>query len=57
MQKRQFYEGISQPYRPTSRNKKNLIGSNMDGTRYSHLSEVSQKEKDKHHMISLISGI
>ena len=36
----------------------NAICSNMDGTRDSHTkSEVSQKEKDKYHMISLISGI
>ena len=35
----------------------NAICSNMDGTRDSHTSEVSQKEKDKYRMISLISGI
>ena len=35
----------------------NAICSNMDGTRDSPLSEVSQKEKDEYHMISLISGI
>ena len=35
----------------------NAICSNMDGTRDSILSEVSQKEKDKYHMISLICGI
>ena len=29
----------------------------MDGTRDSHAKWVSQKEKDKHHMKSLISGI
>ena len=28
----------------------------MDGIRDSHTNEVSQKEKDKYHMISLISG-
>ena len=32
----------------------NAICSNMDGTRDSHLSEISQKEKDKYHMILLI---
>ena len=34
----------------------NAICSNMDATRYSQ-SEVSQKEKDKYHVISLICGI
>ena len=29
----------------------------MDGTRDSYMSEVTQKEKDKYHMISLIPGI
>ena len=29
----------------------------MGGTRDSHTSEVSQTEKDKYHMISLMSGI
>ena len=33
------------------------ICSNMDGTETLILSEVSQKEKDKYHMISLISGV
>ena len=28
----------------------NAICSNMDGTRDSHISEVSQQEKDKYHM-------
>ena len=31
--------------------------SNLDGIETLILSEVSQKEKGKHHMISLISGI
>ena len=36
----------------------NAIHSNKGGTRNHHtISEVSQKEKDKYHMISLISGI
>ena len=35
----------------------NAICSNMDGARDSHTREVSQKEKDKSHMISLIPGI
>ena len=35
----------------------NVICSNMDGTRGFILSEVSQKVKDKYHMISLIFGI
>ena len=38
----------------------NVICSNMDATRDSHTkcsSTVNQKEKDKYHMISLITGI
>ena len=35
----------------------NIICSHMDGTRDSHTERVSQKEKDKYHMISLIPGI
>ena len=35
----------------------NAICSNMDGPRDIILSEVSQTEKDKYHMISLICGI
>ena len=36
----------------------NAICSNMDGPRDYHiLREVSQTEKDKYHMISLIRGI
>ena len=35
----------------------NAICSNMDGIETLILSEVSQKEKDKYHMISLISGL
>ena len=35
----------------------NAICSNMDGTRDFTLNEVSQKEKDKYHMILFISGI
>ena len=35
----------------------NAICSNMDGPKIIILSEVSQTEKDKHHMISLICGI
>ena len=35
----------------------NAICSNMDGTRNSILSEISQKEKDKYHMMSFICGI
>ena len=38
------------------REQNNAICSNMDETRDS-LNEVSQKEKDKYHMISLMSGI
>ena len=34
----------------------NVICNNMDGI-IDSLSEVSQKEKDKYHMMSLISGI
>ena len=34
----------------------NAICSNMDVTRALILSEVCQKEKDKHHMISLTPG-
>jgi hypothetical protein len=29
----------------------------MDGTREHHVSKISQTEKDKHHMFSLIYGI
>ena len=32
----------------------NAICSNMDGPRDYHISEVSQKEKDKYHVISFI---
>ena len=35
----------------------NAICSNMEELETLILSEVSQKEKDKYHMISLISGI
>ena len=35
----------------------NAICSNMDDQEIIILSEVSQKEKDKYHMISLICGI
>ena len=35
----------------------NAICSNMVGTETLILSEVSQKEKDKYHIISFISGI
>ena len=35
----------------------NAICSNMDATEIIILSEASQKEKDKYHMISLICGI
>ena len=35
----------------------NAVCSNMDATRDSTPSEVSQNEKDKHHMVSLICGI
>ena len=31
----------------------NVIWNNMDVTRDSHISEVSQKEKENYHMISL----
>ena len=44
-------------YSAIKKEQNNAICSNMDGTRDSHISEVSQKEKDKYHMISLISGI
>ena len=37
-----------------SNTKKNAICSNMDETRDNQLSKVSDKEKDKYHMISLI---
>ena len=37
---------------------RNAIHSNMDGPRDGHtVTEVSQKEKDKYHMISLKCGI
>ena len=40
----------------TKKEQNNAICSNMDGT-IDTLSEVSQKDKDKYHMISHISGI
>ena len=36
---------------------KTALCSNMDGPEIILLSEVSQTEKDKYHMISLICGI
>ena len=33
------------------------ICSNMDGPRDYHISEISQKDEDKYHTISLIGGI
>ena len=41
-------------YYATTKRQKNAICSNMDGTRDSHTSEVSHKEKDKCNMISHI---
>ena len=35
----------------------NAICSNMDGPRDYHISEVSQKEKDKYHVLPLICEI
>ena len=35
----------------------NAIFHNMDGTRESHTKWSKQKEKDKNHMILLISGV
>ena len=45
-------------YYSAIKKKNNAICSNMDGTRDETLilSEVSQKEKDKYYMITLISG-
>ena len=43
-------------YYPAIKRQTNATGSNMDGTWDSALSEVSQKEKDKYHMISPICG-
>ena len=43
-------------YLALKKEQNNAICSNMDGTRDSHIKR-SQKEKDKYHMISLISGI
>ena len=44
-------------YSAIKNNEKNAICSNMGELETLILSEVSQKEKDKYHMISLISGI
>ena len=41
----------------TINNIKIMPFANMDATRDSQTSEVSQKEKDKYHMISLICAI
>ena len=49
-----IYNGILFSHK---KERNNATCSNMDGTRDYHLSEVSQKEKDKYHMISLICGI
>ena len=49
-----IYNGILLSYK---KGHKNAICSNMDGTRESSTGEVSQKEKDKYHMISHISRI
>ena len=44
-------------YYSAIKKRNNAICSNMDGPRDYRLSEVSQKEKDKYHMISLTCGI
>ena len=44
-------------YSAIKKKQTNVICSNMDGIRDSHTDEVSQKEKDKYHLISLIFGI
>jgi len=41
-------------YSAIQKEQNNAIFSNMDRTRDSHTDEVSQKEKDKYHMISHI---
>ena len=49
-----IYNGILLSHK---KEQNNAICSDMDGPRDGHMSEVSQTEKDKYHMILLICGI
>ena len=49
-----IYNGILLSHK---KEQNNVICSNVDATRIIILSEVSQKEKDKYHIISLIYRI
>ena len=49
-----IYNGIVLSHK---KEQNNAICSNMDGPRDCHIDEVSQSEKEKYHMISLIYGI
>ena len=54
--RKRWYIYTMEYYSSIKKELNNAICSNMDGKTLI-LSEVSQKEKDKYHMISLISGI
>ena len=50
-----IYNETPLPHKKKEQN--NVICSNMDVTRNYHISEVSQREKDKYRMISLIHRV
>ena len=55
-----WYIYIIEYYSAIKKGQNNAIFHNMDGTPWIEtliLSEVSQKEKDRHHVISLICGV
>ena len=54
---KRWYIHMMEYYSAIKRTQNNAICSNMDATRILILSEVSQKEKDRYHIISLICGI
>ena len=49
-----IFNGILESYKDEWND---AICSNMDRTRYYHASEMSQRQKDKYHMIWLTCGI
>ena len=55
--KKMWHRYTREYYSAIKKEQNNAICSNMDGLETLILSEVNQKEKDKYHMKSLISGI
>ena len=51
------HSGILLSQKKKKKEQNNVICSNMDVTRNYHISEVSQREKDKYRMISLIHRV